>query len=679
MKTFLSPRFLARYQEVEPPFGPLGYIVFKRTYARWLGERTENWAETCSRVINGNFMLEYDARGPECFEQLCQEAEEAYHHMFYLHWLPAGRGLWASGIRTSEVNGAALTNCFYINVKPVDGDPTTPFCFMMDNSMLGAGVGFGVGQHHIAQLPPVAAHLPELRFTPQGQTVPDCREGWVAALKTLMQHIFGLQQSPVLDFDLSAIRPKGTPLVTFGGVAPGSGPLQEVLTDILAVARQFAGQPLTSVAVTDIMNLIGRCVVSGNIRRSAQIALGDWFDEPYRLMKNCDYTQADPSPEEQEKRRLNQHHRWASNNTLVINSDEDPVDWDAVAHSIVLNGEPGFLNLDRCRNYGRLIDGRQPGIDALVDGTNPCGEISLESGEPCNLVELFPSRVPDEDTLHTVARIAYRYAKRVTMAHYAWPETQAVVARNRRIGVSISGWQDWRLAHPGDLTPVLNSLYASLRQEDKRFSQRLGIPESVKITTVKPSGTLSLLAGVSPGIHWHYAPYYLRRVQMQTNSELAAYCQWLGFTVRPAVTTPDAVVVEFPIASPNADHPSFRATADVPLTEQLAFQHWVQTYWSDNQVSATLNFKQSEQEQVAGVLCQAAQELKSTAMLPLFELDANDALEKRYPDLPYVPIPKARYHELMAGLKGWPRAIPETEKEEELSLAECSSGQCPVR
>src|SRR5690606_4597652 len=242
--------------------------------------------------------------------------------------------------------------------------------------------------------------------------------------------------------DVSKIRPRGTPIKRFGGVAAGPSPLVDLLVHVNYVLNRRRGEKLSSVDCTDICNMIGRCVVAGNVRRTALIAVSDSDDLDFARMKNWELAETEWDKWAQ------MNHRWASNNSLVV---DDPSFYDSeifreVVQSVQVNGEPGFLNRYLGQNFGRIVDGERPGFNKLAEIPNPCSEQLLESGEPCNLFEVFPYNAERMGySIEEGLRLATRYCKRVTFANYTWDISRNVIRRNRRIGVSLSGIQDWIL------------------------------------------------------------------------------------------------------------------------------------------------------------------------------------------------------------------------------------------
>ena len=316
-----------------------------------------------------------------------------------------------------EKGSAALNNCGFVSTIDIETRGSLAFTWTMDALMLGVGIGFdtkGAGKCTIRQPRPADG----LSFT-----VPDSREGWVETLRLTLDAYFLGQKMP--DFDFSQIRPYGAPIHGFGGVASGPDPLIRLVESVKTLLDTRIGRELTSTDIVDIMNMIGVCVVAGNVRRSAEIAIGAHDDRDYVTMK--DYTLY---PEEMKT------HRWASNNSVF--AEIGRTDYEKIAESIALNGEPGVVWLSNIRKYGRLKDPVY-NVDKLAMGVNPCGEQTLESMELCCLVETFPSLHKSYEEYRETLKSAYLYAKSVTLLPTHWEETNAILMKNRRIGTSQSG------------------------------------------------------------------------------------------------------------------------------------------------------------------------------------------------------------------------------------------------
>jgi hypothetical protein len=283
-----------------------------------------------------------------------QEAQEMYHRIWTMKMLPPGRGLWAMGSTLTTDRGiyAALNNCAFVSTTPIkEDDPADTYCFCMDSSMLGIGVGFdcaGAGAFKIT--------TPGIPFT---HVVSDSREGWVHSLRILLWAFFKAAPLPI--FDYSSLRPAGAAIIGFGGVSQGAEPLRALHEGIIEVLAPMANKYITSRAIVDIFNMIGRCVVAGNVRRSAEIAFGDPDDQEFLHLK--DYTK---NPERAA-------YGWASNNSVLGKLGMDYAD---IADSICKNGEPGLVWLENIRKFGRMGDAAND-KDYRAAGCNPCVEESI--------------------------------------------------------------------------------------------------------------------------------------------------------------------------------------------------------------------------------------------------------------------------------------------------------------
>lgn len=473
--------------KIRPHWGELGWVTYKRTYARWLNDknRSENWDETVKRVIEGNINLDprlKDNPSKAVISELTAEAQQLFRLIYGLAATPSGRNLWISGSDYQKRNGDSLNNCWFIAIRPQKyGDShiapsylasdqlavSMPFSFLFDQLMKGGGVGFSVVKENIKQIPKVDqkvdltvvinknsksydaslklgavdkddwAKKEKDKYDYIYYELPDTREGWVLANARMIDMHFNAtnpENKHKLVLDISKIRPYGAKIHGFGGTASGPMPLVEMFFDINKIINAKQNEHLSAVDGTDICNLIGKTVVAGNVRRSAELALGSNDDQDFIKMK-------------QDKEKL-YHHRWASNNSVAIDSKFN--EYNPIADGILHNVEPGVVNLELSRNYGRIADGYQAGIDDDVEGTNPCGEISLANGEPCNLFEVFPFIAEQQGwDLKDAFSLATRFAKRVTFSNYDWEVSRKIIQKNRRIGVSMSGIQDWILNHFG--------------------------------------------------------------------------------------------------------------------------------------------------------------------------------------------------------------------------------------
>ena len=449
------------------------------------------------------------------------------------------------------------------------------------------------------------------------------------SLSVLLKSFFGVkgEKQPAVVFDYSAIRPEGMPLKTFGGVSSGPRPLRELHDTIRGLLEKQVGSVMDSRTIVDLFNLIGKCVVSGNVRRSAEIAFGEADDETFLDLK--DY----------EKNPERMAWGWSSNNSVFARVG---MDYTNVANHLRVNGEPGLAWLENMRHYGRMGDPRND-KDIKVKGGNPCLEQSLESYELCCLVETFPAKHATLKEYLRTLKFAYLYAKTVTLRMTHWPETNRVMLRNRRIGCSVSGVADFLGAHSlEELREWLDAGYQTVQHWDEVYSNWFCIPRSIKTTSVKPSGTVSLLAGATPGMHFPESRIYIRRMRMSKNDPLCKPLREAGYSVVPAIGQEDTtVVVEMPIRLPE----SVRVQSEVSMFEQLSLAAFLQRYWADNQVSCTVTFDPvTEGPHIAQMLQYFQYQLKGVSMFPKQDYS-------KYPQLPYEAISEATYVEMTKGLK----------------------------
>ena len=621
----LTEDFIGPYRLKKAPFGyqdaagnSVGEITFLRTYSRLKANGTkETWVDVCERVINGMYSLQKDHaktnRLPWSDAKAAASAKEAFDRLWNLKWTPPGRGLWVMGtpLVNEQRNSAALQNCAFVSTgSMVKTDPAKPFAFLMEASMLGVGVGFD----------DKGADKDFVIYAPQGETtydIPDTREGWVEATAALINaYLKPDTKAPVFNYE--AIRPAGEPIKTFGGTAAGADPLIKLHQYIGELFKDRAGQKLTRRDIADIGNMIGVCVVSGNVRRSAELFIGRIDDEEFLNLKNY------------EKYPERMTHGWMSNNSVAVNVGDN---LDNIIEGIARNGEPGVIWMDISKQYGRLADPIN-NKDWRIAGYNPCAEQSLESYECCTLVETYLNRHTDLDDFKRTLKFAYLYAKTVTLLPTHWEETNAIMQRNRRIGTSVSGVANFA---DNKGLPVLRHWmdegYKVIKSYDTNYSEWLGIRESIKMTTVKPSGTVSILAGESPGVHWTVGGQYFNRAIRFSNSDpMLPLFKLANYRVEPASESPDTTsVVFFPIKSE-----AKRSEKDVSIYEKMALAATAQRYWSDNSVSVTISFDPEKEASAIGTALHMYDgQLKTVSFLP----SGNHV----YPQMPYTQITAEDY------------------------------------
>ena len=630
----LSDDFVEGFRSKKAPFGfrdaagnSVGEITFLRTYSRLKEDgHKETWVDVCERVINGMYSLQKEHaknnRLPWSDTKAAASAKEAFERLFELKWSPPGRGLWVMGtpIVNTQRNSAALQNCAFVSTKEMSkADPSKPFTFLMEASMLGVGVGFDdKGADKEFQI-----------YEPEGEetyVVPDTREGWVKSLELVINAYLRPDQKTPL-FDYSEVRPEGTPIKTFGGTAAGHQPLERLHKHITKLFAGRKGEKVTRRDIADIGNMIGVCVVSGNVRRSAELLIGRIDDEDFLNLKN-----AEIYPERNSYDPENPGWAWMSNNSVeaYVGANLDPI-----VEGIARNGEPGVIWLDVSRQYGRLVDPPN-NKDYRVEGYNPCAEQSLESYEMCTLVETYLNRHESLEDYKRTLKFAYLYAKTVTLLPTHWAETNAIMQRNRRIGTSMSG-----VANFADnrglplLREWMDKGYETIKYYDTTYSEWLGIRESIKTTTIKPSGTVSILAGESPGVHWTPGgKYFMRTIRFANSDPMLPLFKMANYKVEPASESPNTTsVVYFPIKSE-----SKRAEKDVSIYEKMALAAYAQRYWSDNSVSVTISFDPEKESSAVGTVLHLYDgQLKTVSFLPSGNFT--------YPQMPYTQITEEEYEE----------------------------------
>lgn len=637
-----------RTKPVRWGFEGLSEATYHRTYSRKdeVTGAQEHWGDTVIRVVEGVMSIRKDWykhvvgkrwNGPQA-DIIAARLTEAFHDMWML---PPGRGLWAMGTEYVYERGShALNNCGAVDVTD---SLSTSARWLMDSLMCGVGVGFTT--HN--------AKLRKFRL-PQGEpvtyVVPDDKEGWAESVRRLIASYEKAGRRPVR-FDYSKIRPAGAPIRGFGGTSAGYQPLAELHARLDLMLMSFANGTTSSTRlIADVMNAIGACVVAGNVRRSAELAVGDPADAEFYNLKNYNLF-----PERQEI-------GWMSNNSIALSEREHFGALPIIADRVADNGEPGILNLMNVRKYGRL--GEKMPDEAVA--INPCGEIPLESAELCNLVEVFPTRC--NGNLSEVFELATFYASTVALLRSHDEETNEVVTRNRRIGVSVSGVADWidstSASHVFDR---LNRGYEIVRETNRKLSKMAGVNESIRVTTVKPSGTVSLLAGVSSGMHHPTAPQVVRRIRVATGSPVAETLTKSGVPNEPDLYSQGTTVFEFPLQYGNG---KTRSVKDVSLFEQAAIVTMLQRGWADNAVSNTLTFQPDETRDVEHVLSLFAPQVKSMSLLP----DRTGVYEQ----MPVEAITPEEYTERMGQLMTPDWSLLKDSDGDAASEAYCTGDVCEI-
>ena len=623
------------------PWGEVGYPVFKRTYARPMENgQTEEWPDTIERVIKA------------CNEQLgcdfnAKDQDDIREMMMNLKGTVAGRFLWQLGTETVDRLGLpSLQNCAFVVVD----EPVRPFTWAFEMLMLGSGVGFNIQRCNVSALPEVVDKVEIVRKDTNDADfiVPDSREGWVSLLGKVLKASFYSGEG--FSFATHLIRSKGSPIKGFGGTASGPEDLVWGMFEINKILNARAGQNVRPIDCLDIMNIIGRIVVAGNVRRSAQIALGDAEDIDYLRAKRWD---------------LGGIPNWRamSNNSVVCDNIEKLPEefWDGYNG----NGEPyGLINLMASRRMGRTFENQYPDPD--VQGFNPCAEQSLANFETCCLAEIYLPNIESYEELLKVSRLLYRINKHSLAIPCAIQETEAIVHENMRMGIGVTGY----LQATEEQRSWLSDCYEQIRIYDDEYSRLAGFPTSIKLTTVKPSGTLSLLAGVTPGAHPGYSQYYIRRIRMASDSDLVGTARKHGYPVEyvrnfDGTEDKSTSVVSFPCSFPEGT----TFAADMSAVDQLEVIKRLQAEWSDNAVSVTIYYRKEELEAIKEWLRLNYKNVKSVSFLL-----HND---HGFDQAPMEEITKEEFERLSAQCT--PITSLETLSMEDIDIQDCEGGACPVR
>jgi len=629
------------------PFSTVGYITYKRTYARRLNEgdpksSTEEFTDTVERVIkasNDQLGCNFDA----------DEQERLRKYLMELKGTVAGRFLWQMGTETvGRLGLASLQNCAFTVID----QPVRPFTWAMDLLMLGSGVGYNIQRQHVDKLPPVNPNFsaPTRVTTADADfIVPDSREGWVKLLGKTLKAAFLADTNPTFTYSTILVRGRGAAIKGFGGTASGPEDLCDGIVKISNILEKRKGKKLRPIDCLDIMNIIGAIVVAGNVRRSAQIAIGDPDDVEYLLAKRWDMGNI-PS------------WRAMSNNSVVCNDIKDLHEyfWDGYEGK----GEPyGLINLKLSRKIGRLGETDYPDPDVM--GYNPCAEQSLAAYETCCLAEVYLPNIESKEQLLDVCQLLYRINKHSLALPCHLKETEDIVHKNMRMGIGVTGV----LQATEEQRSWLNDTYRRLREFDFKYSHEHGFPESVKLTTVKPSGTLSLLPGVTSGCHPAYSQYMIRRIRIAADHALVQVCREHGYPVEyqrhfDGSEDHSTMVVSFPFCYPEGT----KIAAEMTAIDQLEVVKWLQANWSDNSVSCTVYYRKEELPEIQKYL---AKNYKNNHKSLSFLLHN----EHGFHQAPLEEITKEAYDALVASTQ----LITHVDEALFDGSDECASGACPVK
>jgi ribonucleoside-diphosphate reductase alpha chain len=610
----------------------LSDIVVWSKYAKYDEKkfRRETWEELVTRNMEMHIRK---------FPQLEKLIRKNYELVFEKKVLPSMRSLQFSG-KPIEVNNARLFNCSYLHIDDYRAFNETMFLLLS-----GTGVGYSVSRNHIDKLPAISKPTKQRRFL-----IPDNIEGWADAVKVLMKSYFGLS-SWKPNFDFRSIRAKGERLITSGGVAPGPEPLKICLTHIEAILdRKKDGEKLTSLECHDILCHIANAVLAGGIRRSAMIALFDYDDEEMLTCKSGKWYETNP-----QRGRANNSVKILRNGPVTKQMFLDL--WKKVELSNA--GEPGFLF-----------------TNDLELGTNPCAEISLNSFQFCNLVEINASDIVDqfdfEQRAESSAFIGTLQAS-YTDFHYLRPEWKEVTEREALLGVSETGIASGKVLNLDSAEAAEAAVRAN-----KFVAATIGINEAARVTTVKPSGTASIVLGCSSGVHPWHSEYYIRRMRVGKSEALYTYL-YINHPdlLEDSVYDSKEAYVSVPIAAPKGALTRGSESA-IEFLERVKLLHekWIKPghIYGENthNVSATVTMKPNEWGMVGEWLWENQNHYNGLSFMPQ-DLGS-------YQQTPFEEIDEAKYLELSKFLKGINVAnIVETSDNTNLSgEVACAGGACEI-
>ncbi len=617
-------------------FSNLAKVVYRRTYSRNDFGTPETWDQTVERAILGNVK---GKNVPEAeIKELLRLGKERKSG-------PAGRGYWFSGAPAhSKVGGAALNNCWFLT-----SSDWYSFVIAQDLLMLGGGVGLSVEHKYSSKLPRVKkeVHIVYRNENDADFIVPDSREGWNELTYRILESYFVTGKS--FSYSTVCLRGSGEPIKGFGGVSSGPIPLVEFVNTLNGIFQARAGKFIRPLDAADILTATGQMVVSGNVRRSAIIIIGDCWDKEYLKAKRWDLGQI-PG------------HRGNANYSVVCEDVEDlhPLFWKTYEQ-----GEPfGIINRTNIQRYGRMGELKS---DTAI-GVNPCAEATLEHGEPCNLTETALCNIDGEQEFFSAVRLMQRYAKRVTLENYHHKVSSDVISRNRRTGNGITGC----LVSPLFTPNVLDRAYAAIQDEDEKYSKELGVPRSKRTTVVKPSGTMSKVLDCMgyEGIHAAFSRYMIQRVRFAASDPLIPKLRAAGHYMEPqnnfGEINPNTLVVDFYQKAPDG-YPV--ADEGWDTWKQLDVLKMAQKHWADQSVSVTVYYRKEEIPQLKIWLAENLQYLKTISFLC-----HND---HGFQQAPKEAISADLYERMSKKIK--PLDFEDISEGGTIPEMECEGGQCPIR
>ena len=630
-------------------------------YARWDYDqrRRETWEETIDRYFN--FFKEHLKENCN-YDLTDKEIKEIRNAVVDLDVMPSMRCLMTSGEALKRENVAGY-NCSYVKV-----DSPRSFDEILYILMNGTGVGFSVEEEYVNKLPSVAEEFYE---TESVIVVRDSKLGWAKALKELYAMLW-MGQVPT--WNLSKVRPAGSPLKTFGGRASGPEPLEDLFKFSINIFKNAAGRKLRPVEAHDLVCKIAEIVVVGGVRRSALISLSNLGDREMRYAKSGNWWETNVQ-------------RALANNS--VNYKEKPDvgtfmrEWLSLYDS--KSGERGIYNSMSAKrtteklNQEKDKDGQNIiRRDARDDfGTNPCSEIILRSREFCNLTECVVRGWDDIKSLKKKVRFATilgTWQSTLTNFKYLTGEWKRNCNEERLLGVSLTGIMDNADTNGsnGGLDGRLRELRKEAIKTNKEWSEKLGIPQSAAITCVKPSGTVSQLVDSASGIHARHNPYYIRTVRGDNKDPITKFMKDQGFPCEPDVTKPNhTTVFSFPMKSPDGAV----CRQDMTALEQLELWKTYQEHWCEHKPSVTISVKEDEWVDTASWVYNNFDDISGISFLPFSD--------HTYKQAPYQDCSEEEYQELYSKMPknvDW-TGLSDYEQQDYTAGSQelaCSAGVCEV-
>jgi|TARA_B110000908_G_scaffold102006_1_gene120218 ribonucleoside-triphosphate reductase len=623
-------------------------------YSRWLPEksRRETWDETVTRYFD--FFTEHlkETVDFDLTKKLRDELEQA---VLGLRVMPSMRCIMTAGEALKRENIAGY-NCSYVAV-----DRPQSFDEILYILMNGTGVGFSVERQYVNELPSIAD---EFHPTDTTITVADSKLGWAKGLKELIGMLY-IGQIP--RWDLSKIRAAGAPLKTFGGRASGPEPLESLFNFTVNIFKNAVGRKLTSLEAHDVVCKIAEVVVVGGVRRSALISLSNLSDDRMRHAKSGQWWNDNP-----QRALANNSAAYSEKPDIGIFMDE----WKALYDS--KSGERGIFNRESAV-WMASKNGRRNTTDYEF-GTNPCSEIILRNREFCNLSEVVVRATDTRETLLEKVRLATILGTiQSTLVNFKYisKSWQKNCEEERLLGVSLTGIMDCNVTNGkgphGSLPAILQDLKGMAVKTNEEFAKKFGINQSVAVTCVKPSGTVSQLTNAASGIHARHNPYYIRTVRGDKKDPLTKMMIDQGFPVEDDVMNPSHTSV---FSFPHKVDQGAVFRTDLTAIEQLELWKTYQEHWCEHKPSVTISVKEHEWLKVGAWVYENFNYMSGVSFLPFSE--------HTYKQAPYQDCNKEEYEMLldkMPKIVEWNKLSEYEQTDMTIGAQElaCAAGFCEIQ